>query len=309
MKFFKLQFILLICSFSACLPKEDLIEPTPRLNQTLFIDHGKLRNDIVFVSLELNEIVHTVSPFEFDFYGNERGIFLNGFKHMRAAILNEPLEDFQGNITEDSFKYLTMDYEEEQWLLNESTNYLIGLGIDEDGNSFGQLKFRYIALSNETYEITYQLEKPGQDVMKITTSERDFAYSVLKNQFVELPKENAYDLIFGRYTDFVTFVSISIDYIVSGAIQNYKTQAKLLDKTFDNVSIEDFTDTLFQTQSKREIGWDWKKYSIEKQAYEVESEKTYLIENQNGLKMKMRFVDFYNSVGISGHPTIEYVIL
>lgn len=308
MKFFKLQSFLLILSLSACLPKEDLIEPTPRLNQTLFIDHGVLRNDIVFVSLELNEIVHTVSPFEFDLYGNERGVFINGFKHMRAVVLNKPIEDFQGNIPEDSFKYLTMDYEEEQWRLKEGENYLIDLGVDEDGNSFGKMKFRYVTLSNETYEINYKLDESNEGLKKIITPSLDFSFNAQKNKFIEFPKENTYDLIFGRYTDFVTFVSISIDYIVSGAIQNYRTQAKFIDKDFDKTSLEDFTDTLFQTQSKREIGWDWKRYSIDKQAYEVLSEKTYLIENQNGLKIKMRFVDFYNSVGISGHPTIEYVI-
>lgn len=302
-------FIFVVWFTVGCMPTEDNIPPTPRLNQSLKIDHGPLRNDVVFVSLEKNEIVQTISPYTFEIYGNERGVFLNGFKNMRAAKIDVPIDEYSGAVDELEYKYLTMGYEVEQWLLENDVNYILDMGMDEDGNSFGKIKFRYEVNADATYQLYYMKLNGNNELKQTKTISSDFGYSFKNQKFVEIPLESEYDLIFGKYTDFVTFVSISIDYIVSGTIQNFYTEAKLIDKPFENVTLDDFTEDLFENQHKREIGWDWKRYDIDKAAYTIDENKTYLIQTKSNLKIKFRFVDFYNSVGISGHPTLEFVIL
>jgi hypothetical protein len=72
------------------------------------------------------------------------------------------------------------------------------------------------------------------------------------------------------------------------------------DEGFDVIRLSDRKDV---------IGWDWKSFDLQKGAYDIIGERTYLISSNAGFKYKLRFVDFYNAARQSGHPTFEWELL
>ncbi|MFT6745509.1 MAG: hypothetical protein ACJAR8_002073, partial [Bacteroidia bacterium] len=53
---------------AACFPKEDAVEPTPRINKSVMLDAGEYKNTVAFYSLDKAEVVAEASPMDWDFY-------------------------------------------------------------------------------------------------------------------------------------------------------------------------------------------------------------------------------------------------
>lgn len=290
----------------ACFPKEDAVELTPRINKSVTLDAGEYKNTVAFYSLDDAKVVAEASPMDWDFYVDEDVIRLNYFRSMRVAKFDQiwdRLEDTVGldfrNLTYDNYDSLT------QWELRENQIYVVDYGLDNEFNPMGLTSVRFERTSTGI-KIWQKAIGPDNETFE-EVNEASFYYNIRDKKTLDLPTEKEYDIAFGKYTDLVTVDNITQDYLIYGAIQG-KTLAYEVNEPFGEVKEEMF-DVVRLSGEKNTIGWDWKNYNLAKGAYEIIEDKTYLISSNAEFKYKLRFVNFLNSIGQSGHPTFEWELL
>ena len=295
-----------ILLLAACFPKEDAVEPTPRINKSVMLDAGEYKNTVAFYSLNKAEVVAEASPMDWDFYIDEEVIRLNYFRSMQVAKFGQSwdkLEDTVGldfrNLTYDSYESMS------QWELAEDQIYVVDYGLDNEFNPIGLTSVRF---ERTTTGVKIWQNAIGSDYETFEeVNEASFYYNIREKRTLDLPKETEYDVAFGKYTDLVTIDNITQDYVIYGAIQG-KALAYYENEPFDSVKTEQFN-AIRLMNNKDVLGWDWKNYNRPKDAYEIVDNRTYLIMSNAGFKYKLRFVSFYNTAGQSGHPTFEWKLL
>lgn len=306
MNYLKKINFLYILLLAACFPKEEAVSPTARINASVSLDAGKDKNTVVFYSLDSAKVVAQASPMDWDFYVDEEVIRLNYFRSMRVAVYVgdwDTLADTVGL----KFKYLTHDNEDsrEQWQIDENQIYVVDYGLDNDFNSIGLVSVRF-ERSGAGVKIAYK--SLGEMVFQqIEVSKLSFYYNLRTQKSIDLPTEKEYDLAFGKYTDLVTLDNITQEYTIYGAIQGH-TSAYAENKSFDEIAGVNF-ELMQLSYHKSVIGWDWKNFNLSKNAFEILDNRTYLVQSNAQFRYKLRFVNFYNSLGQSGHPTFEWQLL
>ena len=295
-----------ILLLAACFPKEDAVEPMPRINKSVMLDAGEYKNTVAFYSLNKAEVVAEASPMDWDFYIDEEVIRLNYFRSMQVAKFDQSwdkLEDTVGldfrNLTYDSYERMS------QWELAEDQIYVVDYGLD---NEFSPIGLTSVRFERTTTGIKIWQNAIGSDYETFEeVNEASFYYNIREKTTLDLPQETEYDVAFGKYTDLVTIDNITQDYLIYGAIQG-KALAYYENEPFVNVKTEQFN-AIRLMNNKDVLGWDWKNYNRPKDAYEIVDNRTYLIMSNAGFKYKLRFVSFYNTAGQSGHPTFEWKLL
>ena len=295
-----------ILLLAACFPKEDAVELTPRINKSVMLDAGEYKNTVAFYSLDKAEVVAEASAMDWDFYIDEELIRLNYFRSMQVAKFDQSwdkLEDTVGldfrNLTYDSYESMS------QWELAEDQIYVVDYGLDNEFNPIGLTSVRF---ERTATGIKIWQNAIGSDYETFEeVNEASFYYNIREKSTLDLPKETEYDVAFGKYTDLVTIDNITQDYLIYGAIQG-KALAYYENEPFDSVKTEQFN-AIRLMNNKDVLGWDWKNYNRPKDAYEIVDNRTYLIMSNAGFKYKLRFVNFYNTAGQSGHPTFEWELL
>ena len=306
MNYLKKTSLLSLLFLAACFPKEDAVEPTPRINKSVTLDAGEYKNTVAFYSLDNAEVVAEASPMDWDFYIDEEVIRLNYFRSMQVAKFDQSwdkLEDTVGldfrNLTYDSYESMS------QWELAEDQIYVVDYGLDNEFNPIGLTSVRF---ERTATGIKIWQNAIGSDYETFEeVNEASFYYNIREKSTLDLPKETEYDIAFGKYTDLVTIDNITQDYVIYGAIQG-KALAYYENEPFDSVKTEQFN-AIRLMNNKDVLGWDWKNYNRPKDAYEIVDNRTYLIMSNVGFKYKLRFVNFYNTAGQSGHPTFEWELL
>jgi hypothetical protein len=306
MNYLKKTSLLSLLFLAACFPKEDAVEPTPRINKSVTLDAGEYKNTVAFYSLDNAEVVAEASPMDWDFYIDEDVIRLNYFRSMQVAKFDQSwdkLEDTVGldfrNLTYDSYESMS------QWELAEDQIYVVDYGLDNEFNPIGLTSVRF---ERTTTGIKIWQNAIGSDYETFEElNEASFYYNIREKRSLDLPQETEYDVAFGKYTDLVTIDNITQDYLIYGAIQG-KALAYYENEPFDSVKTEQFN-AIRLMNNKDVLGWDWKNYNRPKDAYEIVDNRTYLIMSNAGFKYKLRFVNFYNTAGQSGHPTFEWELL
>lgn len=291
----------------ACFPKEDAVQPIPRENVAQSIDAGEFKNGVSFFSLESGKIIAEASPMEWDFYIDDEVIRLNYFRSMRAAKTDKSWHEINDTIGLD-FQYLTSEVEDGlgMWELEENQIYVIDYGFDDEFNAIGLVSVKIERLVDEV-RITYADIGVAYEVYE-SIPLTSFYYNLREKKLLELPEEGEYDIAFGKYTDYVTIDETSQDYLIYGALMGNASSYRL-DKPFADVEAEDVVEADLNPEAKAIIGWDWKTYNLNKGAYDIDADRTYVVKSNSGFKYKLRFVSFYNDFGVSGHPTFEYKLL
>jgi len=147
----------------------------------------------------------------------------------------------------------------------------------------------------------------GEDEWMNEITEDQFYYHLRNETKVNLHNDKEYDLALGKYTDYITVDDVSQDYTIYGAILG-NASAYLLNDEFENTDANDFEVSMLSSRQDI-IGWNWKRFNLDKNAYEILPNMTYIISTNSNYPCKLRFVDYLNDQGISGHPTFEYEIL
>jgi hypothetical protein len=295
-----------IITIVSCFPKEEKVEPSPRIYQSVSVDSGPTKNDVLFYSLDAGRIVAKASPIEWDLYIDNEAIRINYFRSMSVAKTNKNWEEIN-DTSGLSFSFLTDQISDtlSQWELSDNQIYVLNMGLDNEYEPLGFMVFQASRTSDGV--ILKYRDLDGTNEWTNQISEDHFYYHLKNEQRLNLPNDKEYDIALGKYTDYITVDDISQDYTIYGAIVG-NASAYLLDDDFETIDANDF-DVNQLSNRKDIIGWDWKRFNLEKNAYEILPKMTYMISTNSDYLCKLRFVDYLNDQGISGHPTFEYEIL
>lgn len=295
-----------VITIVSCFPKEEKVEPSPRIYQSVSVDAGPTKNDVLFYSLDAGRIVAKASPIEWDLYIDNEVIRINYFRSMSVAKTNKNWEEIN-DTSGLSFSFLTDQISDtlSQWELSENQIYVLNMGLDNEYEPLGFMVFQASRTSDGV--ILKYRDLDGTNEWTNQISEDHFYYHLKNEQRLNLPNDKEYDIALGKYTDYITVDDISQDYTIYGAIVG-NASAYLLDDDFETIDANDF-DVNQLSNRKDIIGWDWKRFNLEKNAYEILPKMTYMISTNSDYLCKLRFVDYLNDQGISGHPTFEYEIL
>ena len=298
--------LLFLITLVSCFPKEERVEPSPRIYQSVSIDAGSSKNDVIFYSLDEGRIIAKASPMDWDLYIDQEVIRINYFRSMSVALTTDAWDNIK-DTAGLSFSYLTYQLSDSltQWELLENQIYVVNMGLDKEYNPMGFLLLQ-IKRTTDGVILKYKdLEGENEWINKIT--EDQFYYHLRNENQMDLPNEKEYDLALGKYTDYVTVDDISQDYTIYGAILG-NASAYLRNSEFENTNLDDFDESLLSNRQDI-IWWNWKRFNLDKNAYEIRPNMTYMISTNSNYSCKLRFVDYLNDQGISGHPTFEYEIL
>ena len=295
-----------VITIVSCFPKEEKVEPSPRIYQSVSVDSGPTKNDVLFYSLDAGRIVAKASPIEWDLYIDNEAIRINYFRSMSVAKTNKNWEEIN-DTSGLSFSFLTDQISDtlSQWELSDNQIYVLNMGLDNEYEPLGFMVFQASRTSDGV--ILKYRDLDGTNEWTNQISEDHFYYHLKNEQRLNLPNDKEYDIALGKYTDYITVDDISQDYTIYGAIVG-NASAYLLDDDFETIDANDF-DVNQLSNRKDIIGWDWKRFNLEKNAYEILPKMTYIISTNSDYLCKLRFVDYLNDQGISGHPTFEYEIL
>ena len=295
-----------VITIVSCFPKEEKVEPSPRIYQSVSVDAGPTKNDVLFYSLDAGRIVAKASPMEWDLYIDNEVIRINYFRSMSVAKTNKNWEEIN-DTSGLSFSFLTDQISDtlSQWELSDNQIYVLNMGLDNEYEPLGFMVFQASRTSDGV--ILKYRDLDGTNEWTNQISEDHFYYHLKNEQPLNLPNDKEYDIALGKYTDYITVDDISQDYTIYGAIVG-NASAYLLDDDFETIDANDF-DVNQLSNRKDIIGWDWKRFNLEKNAYEILPKMTYMISTNSDYLCKLRFVDYLNDQGISGHPTFEYEIL
>ena len=290
----------------SCFPKEEKVEPSPRIYQSVSIDAGSSKNDVVFYSLDEGRIVAKASPMDWDLYIDQEVIRINYFRSMSVALTTDAWDNIK-DTAGLSFSYLTDQLSDSltQWELSENQIYVVNMGLDNDYNPMGFMVLKVQRMSDRIV-LKYK-DLDGEDEWMNEITEDQFYYHLRNETNVNLPNDKEYDLALGKYTDYITVDDVSQDYTIYGAILG-NASAYLLNDEFENTDANDFEVSMLSSRQDI-IGWNWKRFNFDKNAYEILPNMTYMISTNSNYPCKLRFVDYLNDQGISGHPTFEYEIL
>jgi len=298
-------YLILLVGLAGCFEKDIPVEPKPRLSKTRFLDAGETKQLVNYYSFKEDTILAQIDPMTWDI-GYRNGIlFFNGFRSMQAAPFKSEWKDVK-DTSGLNFDYLTVGYPDNMWQLNANQNYVLEFGYDQEYKSLGLYKFFF---SETDIDIIFRISKiDGKDEREIALSKGDFHYSFLAENYTEVPFEEEYDMALGKYTDFVIFPDEQSNYLVYGALLG-NTMARELRVPYEDVGSSSLDTLDFDHRLRTTIGWDWKYYSLSDGAYSLREDMTFVLKTDEEFYYKLRFVDFYNQDGISGHPTLEYTLL
>lgn len=323
--------LLLLLGLSACF-KEKNLQPPNNQNRgnTAVINMGPEYNDQFFYSLATNSVVKQNSRFAYDLMfdcnADKFHIWLNTAKFMSVKRMNQTSLD--SVVLRDT---IGGDWHFELGEFNPDSNaigdwwsaagneppsagkvYLIQLGIDNEGNSFGYIKLKVDNFYGDTYSITWS-DFVSAPKTKLVQKDASRAYRYLNVQTNSLlddiePPKTDWDLCFTRYSVFF-YDPYYIPYLVTGVLHNPERVQAYLDSTvvFDSVKLSTFNQA--RLLSRRDaIGYEWKRVSSlsVNATYTMNLHYTYYIRADADKLYKLRFIDFFNQSGIKGYPLFEY---
>lgn len=198
-------------------------------------------------------------------------------------------------------------------VINEPGVYIVGKGMDFDGEDMGNFKMEIIQ-HDATQFIGRFANINGSNEQTITLlkdANFNFVYmnwnanGAISHPSIE-PEKEKWDIVFTQYTE-IFYEPDYMPYLVLGALTNsYRTQAVLAsDSNFEAIDLATAESIIFNANINN-IGYSWKSYQFDVNKYVVDFEKIFIIKDQEGYYYKLRFIDFYDQSGNKGTPTFEF---
>lgn len=308
-------FLLCLLSSTSCLKELPVPSKEPGAASTIMLELGTTYQNQVFFDLENESIVAIKDKDAWDIalFGSDTLdlLLLNSAKIMGAVHFPDAQLTDQPTVPNSAWKYEPPEGDFTQSPLygweDQPGIYVINAGMNHLGQSQGI--FRIKPERTET-GVRIQWMKNGENILREILLPKQGAYnhygfSFSDNQLVETePQKHLWDLKFTVYTHLFEGHE---PYSVVGVLLNpNRSFARRTTLPFNEVTLEFAQSTPLEFVLNI-IGYDWKTYSFEQSLFITHSEMTYLIRTRNNLFFKLRFIDFYNDLGIKGYPTFELV--
>ena len=194
---------------------------------------------------------------------------------------------------------------------NKNQIFILDRGYNIDGTSRGIKKFRVDTITGDHYIITHaNLANSEMSSCKIdkTSGSSVIRFSFENNSPIEEPLDSEWDLLFTQYTHLYINNNTTPSYLVTGVLINSSSGIEVaIDSVTPFFEINE-SSILNYTFSNNQniIGYNWKEYNFESQYYYVKDYINYIIKDSKGRCFKLRYIDFYNSIGEKGAPMFEY---
>jgi hypothetical protein len=186
--------------------------------------------------------------------------------------------------------------------------YLIDRGQTANPR-YKKLKFTNATTSNFSF-VFANLDGSGANEYTVPKiAGRNYSYINFDdpNKIIDLePEKENWDILFTRYRHVYYNTTPFTPYSVTGVILNPNKVICAKDSTigFENITAERLKEFEF-TNRKDVVGFDWKRYDIDLNRYDVIRKYTYIIRDTKGFFYKLRFIDFYDEQGVKGAPKFE----
>jgi len=322
--------IVLLCLslLTGCFPKEDLVVP---LDIDIVEIPYSMYDTQIWYNLQSMTIVSHNSFTEWDLgfesNGNGHHIILNTSRFMHAG--NTGSSDFNG-ITSNICD--TMVYDDSKGDLNKTAIgewadfsdtlnpvfpkkvYIIDLGADNNGMSYGSKKITFDSLANNIYSIHFSnLDGSDEHYSEVPTDPgRSFTLFSFKDggSIVLLqPPDGDWNLCFTQYSTILfDDNNVATPYLVRGVYINPTGTSAARDtiNSFNDIKSEDIPAYTFSTVQDI-IGYDWKDYKDD--SYKINPNIFYIVRDQHMEYYKLKFSGFYNSTGERGFPSFQCIKL
>lgn len=199
------------------------------------------------------------------------------------------------------------NWADDQFILTREV-YLLDRTVN---SAFEQYKkFQLIEVTATYYLIrTASLDGSNDQVIRVDKDPNvSFVYLHLdKGSLAKYePAKEEWDFMFTRYRYVYFDMTPIIPYEVNGVILNAnKVTATETRMPFESLTLEEAMKLDF-TSRRDFIGFDWKYYDFDKEAYITDIKRVLIIRSHTGIYFKLRFIDFYDADGVKGAPTFEF---
>jgi hypothetical protein len=199
------------------------------------------------------------------------------------------------------------------------TNEIFLVGIFDGIKYTPQWKIRIDSVNTSAFYISYSGMSGSVQSFEVQKDySRNFVHLKMDvtPQLVQIePPKTDWDLLFSQYGTIITDdEGTPTPYFVRGVLINpYQVEVSSdTTQNFEDIVYNDFENySFFDTQDY--IGYEWKDVEIDLEnntaVYIVRTDISWLIKASSGYFVKMRFVNFYNNLGVKGYPGFEYVKL
>ena len=267
-----------------------------------------------YYNIENNQIVSQNNRIDWDIaFESKRDsnyIYLNSSKFVQVWLISEIPFDEPINLEQALWQW------DQSCLVNggtaidnlsqEDVYYVIDLGLDENLEGSGFIKFKVINSDSNGYTFRYSsIDNSTDTTLSINKNEsyNKIHFSFINNSIVSIePQSTNWNLLFSSYTH---IFSENTPYLVTGVLINSQLVSVACDTTslFDEISINS-AQSFSYSNCEDIIGYNWKTFDFESNSYTINQTKTYIVKNDNQY-YKLRFLDFYNESGEKGYPQFE----
>lgn len=187
--------------------------------------------------------------------------------------------------------------------------FIVDKGMNEIGQHLGFFKLEILAQTQSTVTLKCANLNGTSEETKTISKNSNYNYVFINwensiNEVMIEPAKNEWDLIFTQYTHLFHEPEFT-PYLVTGCLLNSTATfaIEVSNKSFESIDLS-YAESQFYDYKRDAIGYDWKEFNGT--VYTVNSEKVFIIKDQEGFYYKLRFIDYYDELGIKGAPQFEH---
>jgi len=310
--------LVLILALSSCFKEDTPVQlPPPGDAKNFQITLGEDYHRQVYFDLGTEDTIgseHSIWDLCFESSDSGWHVWMNGGNS--AFIANTDTQDFEA-VTDTVNADWQMDNPD--WSIDSTAVgdwrvfrmvYILDRGPEKlSGDRFKKIIFQSVDAAR--YEIQYSnLDGSSFTIFDVQKkADNSFVYFSFDNggtmEDIE-PNNFMWDVLFTHYRVVFNEFIPPLPYLVSGVLINPNI-AVAVDSSL-NFSDIDYSKAVTLTYANRRdiIGYNWKYYDFNSQAYVMRPYINYVIRDYEGVYYKLHFIDFYNSSGEKGYPQFEF---
>lgn len=311
----------MVAVFAACEKEEKPYTlPAPGPAKLDKVNMGPDYSKVIFYNLNnQTATVKSLGDWDLAFDASTKGIhaLMNGGKGCQIAAMGDTVFEQAYDVSKADWKWDPTTMNLDSTAIGEwsDANYLVSgevylLDRSEKSNEEQYKKLKLVSVSDDSYVLRCS-NLDGSDDFYFTVlkdNQYNFIYLHLDNGVLadfEPPKDE-WDFMFVRYRYVYYDMQPIVPYEVNGVILNPNgvEVADTRSIQFEDMVIDSAL-TLDYTIRRDFIGWDWKYYDFDAEAYVTDIKRIFVIKSHTGAYFKLRFIDFYDENGVKGAPSFE----